>query len=98
MLESFFLYEEETSEISELCDIFETARSSNTNESYIFLLEKLQSYSKDIPGFVVRNCPTAHGRVLAVAFSKPNKKIKETIIKISRDNNSIVNLAFVDVN
>ena len=68
LLESFFLYEEETSEISELCDIFESARSSNTNESYIFLLEKLQSYSKDIPGFVVRNCPTAHGRVLAYIF------------------------------
>jgi len=57
---------EETSEVTELSDLFQLTKTSGTNESYIILLEKLHSSSISIPDIVVESLPTSHGYALAV--------------------------------
>ena len=79
LLESYFMSAEESSEVNELSDSFDIARASDTHESYVHLLEKLRSSSKDFPGFNIKSLPTSHGRVLMVTFPDTNKNKKETL-------------------
>ena len=79
LLESFFIFVEETSEVTDLLALFELAKASETHESYVHLLKKLTSSSNDIPGSAVGSLPTTHDHALTAASSESCKKTKEAI-------------------
>ena len=74
LLELFFMSTEETSEVTELSNLFELARTSGSNESYVILLEKLHSTSVAIPDIIVESLPTTtHGHALVVKALNADK-------------------------